>query len=403
MARKAKRNRKPVNSTGAYPVQSLGNADLRQVATVLAFAVAALIALGMVILYSASMSDQGMRLLLKQGQWLGLGLVGCVMVAFIDYRVWRKYAWWILAATVVLLSLVLIPGIGHKIGGARRWFKVGGMSFQPSELAKIAMLIWAAFYCEWQTRNMKNFKEGILYPSIVLGIVMTLILIEPDRGTFILMSAVTAGVLCVGGVKLYYLAVPVLVGAASVGYLLAIDPLRMRRITSWLRPEETRDGTGYQAYQSMIALGSGGVNGVGLGDGRQKMGFVPENLTDFILSVIGEELGLIATLAVLVGFTLITICGMTIAWKARDRFGYFLATGITLLIGAQACVNIGVVTSALPNKGMSLPFISYGGSNLLMMLVCVGLLISIARHASDDVVVVEKDSSDTVFMAAATT
>ena len=199
------------------------------------------------------------------------------------------------------------------------------------------------------------------------------------------------------------LAVPVLIGAGSVGYLLATDPLRMRRITSWLRPEETRDGTGYQAYQSMIALGSGGVNGVGLGDGRQKMGFVPENLTDFIFSVIGEELGLIATLAVLLGFTLITICGMTIAWKARDRFGYFLATGITLLIGAQACVNIGVVTSALPNKGMSLPFISYGGSNLLMMLVCVGLLISVARYASDDAVVVDEDSSDTVFMAAAAT
>ncbi|MBG87024.1 MAG: putative lipid II flippase FtsW [Verrucomicrobiales bacterium] len=401
MARKTKRNRKPVNSTGSYPVQSLGNANMRQVATVLAFAVAALVALGMVILYSASMSDQGMRLLVKQAQWLGLGMCGCLFVALVDYRVWRKHAWWILAAAIVLLALVLVPGIGHKIGGARRWFKIGGVSFQPSELAKIAILIWAAFYCEWQTRNMKNFKEGILYPSTIMGVVLTLILVEPDRGTFILMSAVCAGVLCVGGVKLYYLAVPVLVGALSVGYLLATDPLRMRRITSWLRPEETRDGVGYQAYQSMIAMGSGGVTGVGLGDGRQKMGFVPENLTDFIFSVIGEELGLIATLGVLLGFALITICGMTIAWKARDRFGYFLATGITFLIGAQACVNIGVVTSALPNKGMSLPFISYGGSNLLMMLVCVGFLISIARHATDDAVVVDEDSSGTVFMAAA--
>jgi cell division protein FtsW len=399
---KRKNNRKPSNQllAAAGPIRNLGNADMRQVATLLVFSVAALVALGMVVLYSASMSEQGMHMLSKQAQWLGLGIIACTTAALVDYRILRKYAWLILAVAVVLLALVLVPGIGHKIGGARRWFKLGPVSFQPSELAKIALLIWTAFYCEWQTRNIKSFKHGVLAPWSVLGLVLVLILVEPDRGTFILMSAVCAGVLYVGGVRTPYLALPVILGAVGVAYLLWVDPVRMARIMSWLNPEDFKTTTGYQNWQAMIALGSGGIAGVGLGDGRQKLGYVPEHHTDFIFSIIGEELGLVATLSVLIGFMFITLCGLMIAWKARDRFGYYLATGITLLIGTQACINIGVVTSALPNKGMSLPFMSYGGSNLLMMLAAVGILISIARRATDEFVVVDEESADTVFMAA---
>lgn len=400
MPRRKTTTRQNSHRQTAAPISALGSADMRQVATLLAFSVAALVALGIVMLYSASMSEQGMRMLVKQSQWLGLGAIACTVGAVVDYRQLRRFAWPILALAAVLLALVLAPQIGHKIGGARRWFKLGSVSFQPSELGKLALLIWTAFYCEWQARNIRNFKQGVIYPWAVLGVVLALILVEPDRGTFILMSAVCAGVLFVGGVRAHYLAIPVIVGAIGIAYLLYVDPVRMARIMSWLNPEDFKTTTGYQNWQAMIALGSGGIAGVGLGDGRQKLGFVPEHLTDFIFSVIGEELGLIATLAVLIAFLLITLCGMTIAWKARDRFGYFLATGITLLIATQACINIGVVTSALPNKGMSLPFISYGGSNLLMMLTMVGILISIARKATDEIVVVDEESADSVFMAA---
>lgn len=383
------------------PISEFGVTDMRQVATLLVFSVAALVALGMVILYSASMSEQGMRMLIRQGQWLGLGIIAATIVAMVDYRILRKNAWLILAFTTVLLALVLVPEIGHKVGGARRWFKLGPISFQPSELAKLALIIWTAFYCEWQTRNIKSFKHGVIIPWAVLMVVLGLIFVEPDRGTFILMSTVCAGVLFIGGVRITYLSMVGVVGVLGVAYKLWVDPLRMARIMSWLNPEADLNGVGLQANQAMIALGAGGIAGVGLGDGRQKMGFVPAHLTDFIFSVIGEELGLIATLSVLIGFLFIMICGMTIAWKARDRFGYYLATGITLLIAAQACLNIGVVTSVLPNKGMSLPFISYGGSNLLMMLVMIGILISIARHATGEIVIVNEESADTVFMAKA--
>jgi cell division protein FtsW len=184
-------------------------------------------------------------------------------------------------------------------------------------------------------------------------------------------------------------------GVAGLAFSLWHDPMRMKRIFSWLHLEEHKDGVGFQAYQAMLALGSGGWTGLGLGNGRQKMGFVPEHHTDFILSIIGEELGLIATLLVVLAFVAIVVCGFYIAFKACDAFGLLLASGLTLLIGLQAAINIGVVTSALPNKGLPLPFISYGGSNLLAMLGSVGLLLSIARHARlPDAIPVHATDSD---------
>lgn len=380
---------------------ALGAADMRRVATLLVFCVAALIALGLVMLYSASMTEKGARLLIRQSQWLGLGLVAGLVAALVDYRRLRQHAWLLLLIAVTMLGLVLVPQIGEMRGGARRWFDFGPVSFQPSEFAKLALIAWVAFYCEWQSLNLQRFRQGIIYPSLAIGLVLGLILVEPDRGTTILLATVCAGMLFVAGVRALYLLLPVIAGGAGIAYLLWIDPLRMKRILSWLYPEEYKLTTGYQAWQAMVALGSGGVTGVGLGDGRQKLGFVPEHHTDFIFSVIGEEMGLIATLSVIAGFMMFAFCGMSIAWRARDRFGYFLATGITLLISLQACINIGVVTSALPNKGLSLPFISYGGSNLLMMLSCVGVLISIARHASNEIVVMDDQSADTVLLAAA--
>jgi cell division protein FtsW len=187
--------------------------------------------------------------------------------------------------------------------------------------------------------------------------------------------------LLIAGVRWRYFLPPIVLGACGFAVSIWHDPLRMKRVFSWLYSEEYKDTVGYQARQAMIALGSGGWTGLGLGNGRQKLGFVPEHHTDFILSIIGEELGLIATLLIVLAFVAIVFCGLHIAMRARDTFGLLLASGLTLLIGLQAAINIGVVTSALPNKGLPLPFISYGGSNLLAMLASVGLLLSIARQA----------------------
>jgi cell division protein FtsW len=349
--------------------------------TVLTSCVAALLALGMVMLYSSSMTQVGAHYLLMQLLWCALGLGLCAATASLDYRWLRASAWPLFGLAVLLLALVLAPHIGRRINGARRWFDFQGVRFQPSELAKLALLIALAWYGERYQRQMGTWKRGIAIPGLFIGLVLGLIFVEPDRGTTILLAAASGAVLLVAGVRWKYILPPVGLGIVGIGVSLWHDPMRMKRIFSWLYLEEHKAGTGYQAYQAMLALGSGGWTGLGLGNGRQKLGFVPEHHTDFILSIIGEELGLIATLMVVLAFVVIIICGFCIARRAPDVFGLLLAVGLTFLIGLQAAINIGVVTSALPNKGLPLPFISYGGSNLLAMLTCVGLLVSIARQA----------------------
>jgi len=210
-----------------------------------------------------------------------------------------------------------------------------------------------------------------------------LIFLEPDWGTALLLATVSSIMLLVAGVRWRHFFPPFMIGAATFMIFLLNNPVRMKRILSWMNPEQTKEGVGYQAWQATLALGSGGWTGLGLGNGRQKFGYLPEHQTDFILANIGEELGLIATLGVVAAFVVLLICGIYIAWHSRDTFGLLLATGLTFLIALQAFINIGVVTSALPNKGLPLPFISRGGSNLFLMLVCVGLLLSVARRAAD--------------------
>lgn len=357
--------------------------------TTLAACVAALLTLGLVMLYSTSMNDVprpgaaplGSKLLVTQMTWCLLGLAVCVVAASLDYQLLKRFAWPIFGIAIVMLVLVLVPHVGHRIKGASRWFKIGPVSFQPSEVAKITLIIVMAWYCERYQRQMHTLKRGVLIPGAIIASMLGLIFIEPDRGTTILLSVVTGSMLLVAGVRWKFIVPPVVLAVSALAISLWRDPMRAKRIFSWLYLEETKDGVGYQAYQAMLALGSGGWFGLGLGNGRQKLGFVPEHHTDFILSIIGEELGLVATLGVVLGFVLIIICGVYIATHARDTFGMMLASGITFLIGLQAFINIGVVTSALPNKGLALPFISYGGSNLLAMLVCVGILFSVARQA----------------------
>lgn len=333
------------------------------------------------MLYSSSMTQAGGHYLMMQLIWCALGMMLCVTAASFDYHLLKSFAWPIFGLAVVMLALVLVPQIGRKINGARRWFDFHGVSFQPSEFAKLALIIILAWYGEHCQRQMDTWKRGILLPGLIIGLMLGLVFVEPDRGTTILLATVGGAMLVVAGVKMKFVLPPFIVGAAALGVSLFYDPVRAKRIFSWINLEESKSGVGYQAYQAMLALGSGGWTGLGLGNGRQKLGFLPEHRTDFIFAVIGEELGLVATLLIVLAFVVIVACGIFIAARARDKFGFLLGVGVTLLIGLQAFINIGVATSALPNKGLPLPFISYGGSNLLAMLACVGFLFSIARQA----------------------
>jgi cell division protein FtsW len=352
--------------------------------TTLAFCVAALLALGLVMLYSASMTQAGAHYLMLQLVWCVFGFALCVTATALDYQWLKKAAWPLFILALVLLVLVILPlphGITKKINGAHRWFILPGMRLQPSELAKLALIILLAWYGDRCQRQMQAWKRGVVLPGLLIVSVLGLVFVEPDRGTTILLAAVSGSMLLVAGVRWKHVLIPAAAGVAGLAVSILHDPMRMRRIFSWWDLEQHKDGVGYQAYQAMIALGSGGWTGLGLGNSLQKLGFVPEHQTDFIFAIIGEELGLIATMLIVVAFVVIAICGIYIALNAREPFGFLLAMGITVLISLQAAINIGVVTSALPNKGLPLPFISYGGSNLLAMFTGIGILFSVARHA----------------------
>jgi cell division protein FtsW len=356
---------------------------MRLAVTTLVFCAAALLALGMVMLYSSSMAQVGARYLVMQMIWCVLGLGSCLAAIAVDYRLLKKLVWPLFGLAVLMLVLVRIPHIGTKVNGAWRWFSLGPVRFQPSEFAKLALIIAVAWYGDRFQRQMPTLRRGVLIPGAFIGLMLGLIFIEPDWGSTILLAGVGGAMLLIAGVRWRYILPPVAMGAGALGFLLWHNPMRIKRIFGWLHLEETKSGIGYQAYQARLALGSGGWFGLGLGNGRQKLGWVPEHHTDFILSIIGEELGLVATLLVVLAFVILFICGLQISWQATDTFGLLLGSGITFLITLQAAINIGVVTNTLPNKGLPLPFISYGGSDLLIMLICIGLLLSVARQVRD--------------------
>jgi cell division protein FtsW len=330
------------------------------------------------------MAQVGARYLVTQLLWGAIGLVVCVVATLVDYRNLKRVAWPAYGVAVFCLLLVFVPHIGIHRNGASRWVGFGHTSlFQPSEVAKVALILALAWYGERYQRQMPSWKKGIVIPGMIIALVLGLIFREPDRGTTILLASVSGTMLVVAGVQWRYILPPIVLLVMGLVVSIIHDPMRTRRIFAWLYLEENKSGVGYQAYQAMLALGAGGWFGLGLGNGRQKLGFVPEHHTDFIFSIIGEELGLVATLLVVVAFVAIVISGIYISKNSCDFFGTLLGCGITFLIGLQAAINIGVVTSALPNKGLPLPFISYGGSSLLVMLGCVGVLLSIARFARE--------------------
>jgi cell division protein FtsW len=356
---------------------------MKWLATALVFAVACLLALGLVMLYSASMAQTGVHYLALQLVACLLGLLGCAFTASTDARHLQAIAWGLWGLAMVLLALVLVPGIGTMINGARRWFDLGVLKFQPSEFAKFALIIGLAHYGARFRRQMGTFRFGVLLPALLVGPLLLLIFLGRDYGTTLLSATVAASMLVIAGVRWRHLLPPAAALGALFVFAVLTNPVRAGRVMAWLDPSAHREGVGYQVSQATIALGSGGWTGLGLGNGRQKMGFVPEQHTDFILSVVGEELGLVATLGVVALFVVVIGCGAMIARRADNAFDLLLASGVVLLVGLQAFINIGVVTGVLPNKGLPLPFISYGGSNLMMMLVGLGLLLGVARQSCE--------------------
>ena len=372
---------------------------MNRATSILIFCVAVLLGLGMITLYSSSMNMElhrsavGSDLLRSQMVWGVFGLTGCAVAAAVDYRRWKTWASWILAFSVLLLLLVFVPHIGwaatagHGGGGAvgaHRWIGLPGLPhFQPSELAKLAMILFLAAYADRYQRQMGTFQRGLLLPAAVIAVILGLVFVEPDRGCTILLAAVAATMLLIAGAPLRYLIPAGLLALGGLAWSLSRDPMRYARIFAWFHPELTKEDAGYQPYQAMIAFGSGGWTGLGLGNSRQKLGFIQEHHTDYIFAIIGEELGLVTTLAVVLLFVALLFCGISIARRAADTFGMLLAAGLTFMISIQAFINMGVATSLLPCKGMPLPFISYGGSNLLLMLVSVGLLLSVSRLGAE--------------------
>jgi cell division protein FtsW len=319
--------------------------------------------------------------LVKQGMWSALGLALLGIVMRVDYRTWKQpvLIWSSLALVGLALVAVLFMG---RINGTRRWFGIGGFGVQPSELAKLAAIFFTAALLERRMHRIDEVRYSLLPIALVVGGITALVLIEPDYGTAISIAAVAALMVFAAGLNFKYLLYSVLAFLPlSVG-LLVMEPYRVKRLTSFLCPECDPIGSGFQLLQSLIAVGAGGVGGVGLMAGKQKLFYLPEPQTDFILAVIGEELGLIGTTVTLVAFILITWRGLQIASRAPDRFGSFLALGLTGMFAVQAFINMSMVLGLMPTKGIPLPFVSFGGSSLLINLVGMGILLNVSQHAS---------------------
>lgn len=345
--------------------------------------VGALLCWGLVMVVSAESSGVDTAaltdVLRRRIAWVAAGGLAFAAGAILNHSVWRRHNLLILGLAFLTLSLVLIPGVGHAVNGARRWIRFGGIGFQPSEFAKIAVLIWLAAYCErhMDGRRMRRATTGFLVPLIVVVGACALVLLEPDFGTSVIIASISVGVLLIAGTRFLYVGLAGLAALPLAHALVFNVPYRLRRVTAFLDPWADPRGAGYQLVQSLIALGSGGVSGKGLGSGS--MGFLPAARNDFIFSIIGEQLGFLGSTVVILAFLWLVWEGVGVALRARDNFGFVLALGLSLLIGLQAAVHIAVVTGSVPTKGLSLPFISAGGSSLFFTLWAAGMLVNIAR------------------------
>jgi cell division protein FtsW len=349
--------------------------------------VVGLTTIGIVMLFSTSAFAQESHgdiyfFVKRQGFWLTISLLCALVGAVVDYHWWKKTWWIFFAVAFALLILCFVPPIGLKINGSRRWINVGIGTFQPSELAKLAVLFFVAWWFEKFEKDSGRLFKGFAYPMAIVCIILVPIARQEDLGYTALIGAAVLCMMFMAGMKLRWIAPIIIAGIAGILYLATHISERRDRLLAFLNPEEYQASGGYQQLQGLIAIGSGGVEGLGLGEGRQKMLYLPYAHTDFIFPMIGEEMGLRITLLIVFCYLLICLCGTLIAMNASDRFGMLLGFGCIMMITLQAIVNIGVTTSLLPNKGMPLPFISFGGSNLAACYFMVGVLVNIHRFGN---------------------
>jgi cell division protein FtsW len=357
----------------------------RKSAYILFLAVLGLLVIGIVMLFSTSAFARDSHgdvyfFIKRQALWFGIGLVVCTLAALIDYHFWQKTWWLWFVLALVALAFCYFPHVGMRINGSRRWIGFGPIAFQPSELAKIAAIF---FLATWFTRYEKaggSVILGFVLPLTIVGLVAGLVLGEVDLGTTALLGTTAFVVMFVAGANPLWLGIVSFAGLSAILVVATQISERMGRLSAFLHPQNFKEDAGLQQMQALIAWGSGGMEGLGLGNGRQKMLYLPYAHTDFIFPIIGEELGLRVSLLVVFLFVVIIVCGVLIALHAKDRFGLLLGCGVVSLLALQAAVNIGVTTSLLPNKGLPLPFISYGGSNLVACMFAIGLLLNIYRQ-----------------------
>jgi cell division protein FtsW len=357
----------------------------RKSACILFLAVLGVLVIGIVMLFSTSAFARDSHgdayfFLKRQALWLSLGLVICFAVTLIDYHFWQRTWWLWLALALLALALCFVPHLGLRINGSRRWIGLGPVAFQPSEMAKIATVFFLAWWFARYEEAARHPVLGFAIPLAIVGAFLALIICEVDLGTTALVGATAFVIMFVAGTNPVLLSL--LASAGTGAIFFAATHQRMGRLLAFTDLERYKQDAGLQQMQALIAWGSGGIQGLGLGNGRQKMLYLPYAHTDFIFPMIGEELGLRISLLVILLFIVIIVCGVMIALHAKDRFGLLVATGVVALVGLQAAVNIGVTTSLLPNKGLPLPFASYGGSNLVACLFGIGLLLNIYRQGN---------------------
>jgi cell division protein FtsW len=353
---------------------------------ILLFVALALVGVGIVMVYSTSAIIAGDRFgdpyyfLRRQALYAAIGFVLMILTMFFPYENLKRLAYPIFVLSILCLIAVLIPGIGHRAGGAMRWLKIQSFSFQPSEFAKLGLVVFLAYLLAKKEERIRSFSFGFLPPVLLSGLVIGLVMIEPDFGAAFFLTMMVFLLLFVSGARLIYI-----LGAISITVPVAYTLLMnvgypYKRLMSFIRPWEDPSGTSFQIIQSFLSFGSGGFFGLGLGEGRQKLFFLPAPHTDFIFSIIGEELGLVGAMVIVLLFFILTLRGIQIGLSLEDRFGAYLALGITVMISLQAVINMGVVLGLLPTKGLTLPFVSYGGTSLIANLVGVGILLHLSTR-----------------------
>ncbi|CAN5615130.1 putative lipid II flippase FtsW [soil metagenome] len=347
-----------------------------------------LVVLGLTMILSASsvssFANYGSSFLFFKRQllWAVVGIIGFVTLVRCDYRKLKGLGYPAFLISTVLLAAVLVPGVGIVVGGSSRWIGLGPFSFQPSEIAKLALVLFCAeVFARKQERSLRDFVHTAVPLLPALAILAALVLLQPDLGTTLLLGVIGLGMLFVAGAPLAYLVPLSVAGAAVAAGAAVMEEYRRARILAFLDPWKDPLNTGYQTIQSLIALGSGGWLGVGLGASRQKWMYIPNAHTDFIFAILGEEMGLLGTLGVLGMFAFLTYLGVQTSRRAPDRFGMLLAGGITVWIGVQALVNMGAVTAALPITGVPLPLVSFGGTSLVVSLAAMGILTNVASQS----------------------